>query len=41
MRHFDGNESIRLLSFLKDIGITFIAQNLTDGVAVGVFAKCL
>ena len=41
MKTFDGSSPITLLSFLKDISITFNAQRLNEGVAVQVVAHFL
>ena len=41
MKSFDGSSPITLLSFLKDISITFNAQRLNEGVAVRVVAHFL
>ena len=41
MKTFDGSSPITLLSFLKDISITFNAQRLNEGAAVRVVANFL
>ena len=41
MRSFDGTDAIQIPPILKDIRITFIAQNLTEGAAVRVFVHFL
>ena len=41
MRSFDGTDAIQLLPFLKDIRINLNAQQLTEGVAIRVFANFL